>query len=637
MTQWQTRRDDGRAGECAGGRGAASLSGGPSAATDAVLPRLILDHARDGIALLDIRGRVLWMNPALERMLGWPLDLMRGRNPAEFINLPENRPGPAELAKFRYLPGSSLFQQFRVTRHMRRDGTRFWNQQSHALIDTGRQDAQKMVVVTCRDITDQVRVQTALERMKDDLEHAAYHDDLTGLGNRKKLSQYLGSAPVRASIGTGRVGVLQLDLDKFKQINDTLGHAAGDAVLRHIARALGATAQQGDLVCRTGGDEFLLICCDVGSKAALMSRAKAILRASRAPLAWKDQTITPGISIGASLCRGTPPTPETCGGEALIAQADQALYAAKEEGRGRAFFYTPELGARYRAERQLARDLATAIEQGQFIVHLQPILHLRSGRVTGCEALLRWQHPTRGLLAPPEFLGAAAQAQLLPQIDYLAMNASLDALVSLRDQGFDDLCLSLNVSSAILADADYPALLNWAMQSRGLPPGCISIEILETSFMNRGAPDGCDAIARLRRLGARVALDDFGTGHAGLAHLSTVELDAIKLDRSMVGRLETDGRTRVIARAIIRLCRMLGMEVVAEGVETQAQIDILGRARCPLVQGYGVARPMPLAELPQWLLENKAFSLPVTLPPRDEPSPAAPPAGRARRRGDNSI
>jgi len=584
---------------------------------------LILDHARDGIILLDISGRVLWMNPALERMLGWTLGEMRGHNPAQFILPPEARPTPNALARFRYDPRGSLFKKYHVARHLRRDGTTFWNQQCHALIDLGPADAQKMVVVTCRDISDEVRVQSALQWVKDDLDHAAHHDDLTGLGNRKKLSKFLQSGTAHASLRAGSMGVLQLDLDRFKDINDTLGHAAGDAVLVHVARNLIEAAGADDLACRMGGDEFLLICPDIGDRASLCRRAEAVLEMAGRPLAWRDQTIVPGVSIGATM-PGVSGDDAPMDGEALIRQADQALYSAKEAGRGRAVLYTPELGRRHREEQQLSRDLKDAVELEQFCVHLQPIAHLGQNRITGCEALLRWCHPVRGLLPPACFLPAAAQAQLLSEIDYLAMNAALDALSELRGQGFADLSMSLNVSSSILADADYPALLDWALQSRDLPPQSVCIEILETAMMNRGALDVTAAVTRLRDLGVRVALDDFGAGYAGLAHMSAVEIDAIKLDRTMTCRLGKDPRARVIARAIIRLCAVLGMDVIAAGVETQGQLSILRRAQCPQVQGYGLARPMALAELSDWLRAHTPFAAPLTMPQTPAPEGQLP-------------
>lgn len=589
----------------------------PSDPTGAWLASLILDHARDGIVLLDIRGRILWMNPAIQQMLGWTLDEARGRNPAELINPPATRPSPEALENFRYHVGSSIFDKYHVTRHMRRDGTLFWNQQSHALIDLGPSDAQKMVVVTCRDISDQVRVQAALQEVKDDLEHAAHHDDLTGLGNRNKLSRFLSSDAALHSLRFGMMGVLQLDLDRFKAINDTLGHAAGDAVLRHVAAALMDTAEDDDLACRLGGDEFLLICLDVGGPARLLRRAETVLDAASRPFTWKDQTVLPGVSVGAAM----PAPDEDFGaldGEALMRQADQALYSAKEGGRGRAVLYTADLGRRYRAEQELSRDLLDAVEQRQFCVYLQPILNIVEGRVTGCEALLRWRHPVRGLLSPGAFLPAAEKAGLLSEVDYLAMNAALDALAQLRAEGFAGLAMSLNVSSSILSDADYPALLDWALQSRNLPPSAICIEILETTIMDRGELDVTAAVTRLRTLGVRVALDDFGTGYAGLAHMSAIEIDAIKLDRSLICRLQTDARARVVTRSVIRLCALLGVDVIAAGIETQGQLDILSRAKCPQAQGYGLARPMPLPELCEWLRDHTPYPAPITV--RDVPT-----------------
>jgi diguanylate cyclase (GGDEF)-like protein/PAS domain S-box-containing protein len=594
------------------GGAAADLPAGPCGG--AGLAALILEHLNDGIALLDMRGRVIWINPALQAMLGWSLEDLRGRNLAGLICPPEARPDAATLAAFRYDPGTSLFDIARVTQHMRRDGSRFWNQQAHTLINLGPRDDQKMVVVTCRDISEQVNTQGTLEQIRDDLEHAATHDDLTGLANRKKLSLYLRSDPVRVHLRNGQLGVLQLDLDKFKDINDSLGHGAGDATLIHVAKALSATARPGDLACRTGGDEFLLICLHIPDAKALTNRAHQLLGRATRSLKWRDQTITPGISIGASMPDGRITT-----GEALIQQADQALYCAKNNGRGRVVVYTAPLGEKFRARQQLSRDLQGAVAQGQFTVHLQPILNLGTDRIVGCEALLRWQHPTRGLLPPSEFLAAARQDQVLAEVDYLSMTAALDALVRLRGAGFHDMHLSLNVSNSVLADINYPALLNWALQSRGLPPDAICVEILESTIMDQGDLDVLSAVARLRRIGVRLALDDFGTGYAGLAHLSTFDIDMIKLDHSMINRLEGDPRTRIITRSIIQLCALLGLEVVAEGVETQGQLDLLRHAKCPLVQGYGLAHPMPVEGFIDWLRSNTPLATPVTMtPPQDE-------------------
>jgi EAL domain-containing protein (putative c-di-GMP-specific phosphodiesterase class I) len=277
-------------------------------------------------------------------------------------------------------------------------------------------------------------------------------------------------------------------------------------------------------------------------------------------------------------------------------------------------FYSEHLGRRYRAQQRLARDLRRAVEENQFEVFLQPQLTLRDDTVTGCEALIRWRHPDKGLLTPGHFLEEARRSQLLADIDYISMTRSLDALKALDDAGHRDMKISINVSSPILADQNYPGLLDWALQSRGLAPGRVCVEILETTILDGGDLDVMTAVDRLRRLGVRVALDDFGTGYAGLAHMSAFEIDAIKLDFSMVRRLESDARNRVITRSIIRLCGLLGVDVVAEGVETRGQLDILRRAGCPCIQGFGLARPMPVSDFLTWLGARPSFPAPLAPP-----------------------
>ena len=582
----------------------------------------VLNHVRDGIVVQDIQARILWINPACEAMYGWSLAELRGRKPQDFMLPPETRPPPDGIAAFRYDLSSPIFERYEIREHVRRDGSRFWNQQSFAVIDTGAGDAHKRIVITCRDVTEQVQTEYTLRQVQVELEHAAYHDDLTGLPNRKKLTAFLRTDAIRDRIACGQLGVLQIDIDKFKDINDTLGHAAGDATLMHMAQALRASCGPEDLACRTGGDEFLLICPGLSSKGALIHRAEDLRRAVEEPLTWSSQTIQLGLSVGAAL----PLTPDLSG-ESLIQMADQALYSAKNGGRGQVMFYTERLGQAHKSQLRLVRDLRQAISDNQFDVELQPQLSLPENRIIGCEALLRWHHPERGVLAPAAFLDTAEKNALLAEIDYISMNRALDALVDLRKAGFRDLCLSINVSSSILADVNYPGLLDRALQSRGVSPSSICVEILETTILDRSGLDVVTAVDRLKRLGVRIALDDFGTGYAGLAHMSSFEIDAIKLDRSMIARLEHDPRNRVIIRSIIRLCTLLGMKVVAEGAETRGQLDILRRSGCPLIQGFGLARPMPVSDMIAWLRAHTP--LPDALDFGDT-SPADPPVALPR-------
>ncbi|WP_412509661.1 putative bifunctional diguanylate cyclase/phosphodiesterase, partial [Roseovarius sp. SYSU LYC5161] len=573
----------------------------------------MLESTRDGIVLQDVSGRIEWLNPAAERMFGWPLSDVIGRKPQEFVLPPDARPPAADIAGFRYDLDSPIFGRNLITRHMRRDGTFFWNQQSFAVIDPGPGADGKRVMITCRDVTEQVTTETDLRRAQVDLEHAAHHDDLTGLANRKRLAGYLASDGVARQVGRGALSVLQIDIDKFKDINDTLGHGAGDAALCHLARALRGCCGAEDLICRTGGDEFILVCFQCPQSISLETRAEQVLAAAARPLTWHDRTIRLGCSIGAARAG---PGDDT--GEDLIRRADQALYAAKRRGRGQVVIHTEALGRYHMARQQLSQDLRAAIDGKQFIIHLQPQMTLADNRITGCEALIRWQHPRHGLLAPGQFLPAAETAGLLAEIDHISTTLALDALVALNRAGATGLTMSINVSAATLADANYPALLDWALQARGLAACDICVEILETTILDGADIDIVTAVEQLKRLGVRLALDDFGTGYAGLAHMARFEIDAIKLDRSMISQLERDPRNRVIIRAIIRLCSLLGMRTVAEGVETREQLDILRRANCPVIQGYGLARPMPLAELTAWLdrYGRAAPGVPDTTPAR---------------------
>ena len=577
---------------------------------------LILDQTRDGICLQDKQGRIEWVNPACEEMFGWALDEVRGRSSQEFILPDESRPTAEEIENFQYDRNSPLFGKHLISENIRRDGSRFWNQQTFSAIQLGPDEDHIKIIITCRDVTDQVNTNKALKQVQVNLKHAANHDDLTGLANRNKLSETLESERVGHLIATGRIGVLQVDIDKFKEINDTLGHAAGDATLRHVASALRRCTGLGDLVCRTGGDEFLLVFMGNVSRQELQMRANAVIKAIGEPLSFQGHPIRIGCSIGISM-----PVAKNCTGETLIQQADQALYSAKNQGRGLAVFFTPELGEFYKEQQRLVQDLIMALEEKQFEVYLQPQFDLELNQVVGCEALIRWDRPGHGVQPPVAFLDVAEKAGLLAEIDYQSMNLALDALVALRQGGFSDMHMSINVSASILADVNYPGLLDWAMQSRDIDPGHICIEILETAILDGDEFDIRAAVERLKHLGVKVSLDDFGTGYAGLAHMATFEIDAIKLDRSMISRLDDDPRNRVIVRSIIWLCRKLGVNIVAEGVETQCQLDLLRRAHCPLIQGYGLARPMPLSDLLSWMAAHRAPAEPLEF---EEASPAEP-------------
>ena len=573
---------------------------GPMAANaaDALPPvsELILEQIHEGICLQDIHGCIEWMNPACERMLGYRLKELKGRFAQDFILPPGKRQPGVYASTFTYDLNRTIFKQDIVREFQHRSGARFWAQQSFSILDLGPEPEQKKIVITCRDITNQINLQNKMRRVNDNLEYSAYHDDLTGLANRKKLDQFMASEDVSKAIAEGRLGIIQFDLEKFKNINDSLGHAAGDATLRHVATVLRNNSDRNDLTCRTGGDEFLVISLDTASPEALIERAQNLQAAISTTTELKDRRLSVETSIGASLA--TDPS-ET--GEELVLQADKALFNAKSAGRGNIVLYTDAMGQKFRAQMAQIRELKTALDEEQFEIFLQPQMHLPTNSISGCEALIRWNHPEKGLLAPGQFLPNIERAGLGKDLDYLVMNLSLDALVELHENGFPDMRMSINVASGILADVNYPGLLDWALQSRNIEPGHVCVEILENTILDEGNLDISMVMGRLRRIGVRIALDDFGTGYAGLAHMSSFDVDAIKLDRSMVIRLDDDPRNQMIVQSIVGLCNQLQINVVAEGVETRQQLDILRQADCPYIQGYGLARPMSVPHTLQWL------------------------------------
>lgn len=573
----------------------------------------IAERMRDAVCLQDMQGRVEWMNPACEEMFGWTLQQARGRKAVDFISLPGKRNLGADNNVFTYDPDSRIFVDPVVTEFQRRDRSRFWVQQSFSMIEDGGDPEGSKIIVTCRDMTEQVKTEQKLRQAHSNMSFAATHDSLTKLANRTKLDQFLRAKDVAAAIDAATLGIVQLDIHKFKDINDTLGHAAGDATLRHIADALRRNCQRNELACRIGGDEFLLVCLGCDTETDLTQRAQSLLDDANEPMSWEGRQLKAEVSIGASLA-----IPGGTSGEELLQQANKALCIAKRNARGKIAIYQEDMGRKYHADMTQMDEIRTALTEGQFEIYLQPQVGLGDATVIGFETLIRWNHPEKGVLNPGQFLPNTEAAGLSADLDYVAMNLSLDAMAVLRAQGFGGLHFSLNVSSSILGDVNYPGLLDWAMQSRDIDPATICIEILETTILDGGGVEIATAIDRLKRLGVRISLDDFGTGYAGLAHMSSFDVDEIKLDRSMISRLAQDPRNRMIVRSIIRLCDILGIGVVAEGVETNHQLEILRRARCPLIQGFGVARPMPVAHAIDWLHATTPIQPPLRFdnPPR---------------------
>jgi len=550
----------------------------------------IVSNARDGLVIQDLDGRIEWSNPAYSRITGYSAEEIRGRRPQEFILPPEAAPSADELAHYSYDTESGILDDFEVVKNVRKDGEVFWNQLSFAVVDSD-DIKDKKVMVFCRDVTEQVLRENHLNEARREVEFQAEHDFLTNLPNRKKLTDYLEGALDNAREDGGVVGLLLVDLDRFKIINDTMGHAAGDAVLVRTAELLGQIFDGIGLVSRAGGDEFTIVCPNITGIAELENLGKEVVDAMSAPLIWQNQQINFGASIGAAVS-----TNGKIAARRLIQNADVALYDVKNADRGGVACYNDAIAADFEAKEETRQALSGALENGELSVVFQPQFLLETGAVSGFEALVRWKHPTEGILPPGKFLEIADRAGLIVQVDHEATRASLEGLKRIHAAGRTNLTISLNVSATTLRQGNFAEVLKWEADLRNIPHNCIAVEIVETTLSQSSVDEIGDAVRDLSNAGFLVQMDDFGTGSGSFCHLGSMNFDAVKIDKSMIATLASNPTDNKIVKAIIDLCHELNIGIISEGVENRQQVEILRQMGCSIVQGYGLARPFNVTE-----------------------------------------
>nr|WP_255769597.1 EAL domain-containing protein [Maritalea mediterranea] len=559
---------------------------------------MIARHASDGLLIQDINAYIEWSNPAYSRVTGYSAEELRGRKPQELLLPPENAMSAESIAAFKYDIDSGILDSVETVRNVRKNGEYFWNQLSFAVVEyEGSRDPK--IIVIARDVTEQIEREESLKRAKEESQFRAEHDVLTGLPNRMKLDNFLSDALQEAGAENGEVGILHIDLDHFKEVNDVLGHAAGDAVLVHAANVMNTHTRSHDLVSRFGGDEFIIVCPGVSGFPVLEKMAKRMIADLRKPIPWDDKKIVLGSSIGIALSNeGTREKEE------LIKQADAALYEVKNSGRNDFLSYTDKIGEIVSRRTELSASLSEAIASNQLGVVLQPQFDLSTRTVTGFEALIRWHHPQRGLLAANEFLGVAEKNGRLVEVDAIARKGALDALCTLHDAGFPNLRMSMNVSAQMLNRPEYVDELKWEVEQRGLNPKNLAIEVLETILIENNDNATTRSINALYEAGFAVELDDFGTGYSGLTNLARLKIHGVKVDRALVQETPHDQTAQVIVKSVVNLCKDLNLNVIAEGVEYLEQADFLHQIGGSVIQGYGVARPMSLNKAVRWLRTN---------------------------------
>jgi diguanylate cyclase (GGDEF)-like protein len=428
--------------------------------------------------------------------------------------------------------------------------------------------------------------------------HDATHDPLTGLPNRVLVLERLGSLIHSPPDRSHCTAVLFIDIDRFKWVNDAHGHAAGDELLVHISRILQRSMRQDDLVGRLSGDEFIVITRLADTQAA-MELAQRIIGTLRQPVRVAGIELSHSASVGVCLVEpGDRPSE-------VIENADMAMYHAKGRGRGRCALFEPTMRDEARERLALEEDLRVAVSEGQFVCYLQPIMALEAGSLIGFEALVRWQHPRKGLIQPQAFVSAAEECGLIGEIDLSVMAQACEALGRWQQRpGREALRLSVNVSARTLGAADLVDRIEPILTASGIDPARLYLEITETSLVEDIQSTSC-TIAGLQRLNLQLAIDDFGTGYSSLLYLKRFPVGLLKIDRSFVndlGKLPRNKDDEAIARAIISLASGLGVKVVAEGVETAAQERRLMEFGCDFGQGFLYSPALPMAEVErQWL------------------------------------
>jgi diguanylate cyclase (GGDEF)-like protein len=436
-----------------------------------------------------------------------------------------------------------------------------------------------------------------LQGQKTEIEHVAMHDALTGLPNRTLFAELARSAVAAAQRDGSRLALLFIDLDRFKAVNDEFGHAGGDALLRTLSARLIGAVRQADVVCRHSGDEFLVLLREARELEVVAATADRLLKLMEEPVPLAGREAVVSASIGIAMYPDDAADPET-----LVRHADTAMYVAKRMGRDRHSFFRQEFDAQLRARQELEREIERALAEEQFELHYQPQVGVADGVTAGCEALIRWRHPERGLVPPGQFIPAAEQCGSIADIGAWTLRSACRQIAQWKAAGIPFVRVAVNVSALEFRGRRLLDTLNQAMAEHGVRPHELEIEITESVLMT-DTESTQRIVASLHRMGLPLAVDDFGTGYSSLAYLKHLRPSKVKIDRSFVRDIEDDRDGRVIVQAIVGLAHALGIRVVAEGVETVGQRDFLRSIGCQLVQGYLISRPQPAAEAARFMVE----------------------------------
>jgi diguanylate cyclase (GGDEF)-like protein/PAS domain S-box-containing protein len=547
-------------------------------------------NIHEAIVVTDANVAIIQVNQAFEDITGYSAAEALGKNPSFLKSNLHDR-------KFY----ESMWQQLLATDNWtgeiwdrRKTGEIFPKWQSISVV---RDDDEKIThyVSSFADISER---KTSEARVR----HLAYHDSLTGLANRFYLLENLSLALELAKRNKKRLAIILLDLDNFKIINDTLGHPTGDHLLIQVAQRLSLSVRHSDFVARLGGDEFVIMLCDVDSSTDVAHTAEKILTRLSEPYHINGQELHTSPSIG--ICLFPDDATED---QDLIKKADVAMYHAKASGRANYQFFNEDMQRAALNRILIENELREALEKKQFILHYQPQLELSTGKLVGVEALIRWQHPVRGTLFPVQFITIAEEAGLINLLGDWVIQEACHQLAKWRARGITHLRMSVNLAASQFSDKNLTLRIQEIIAQNNLPFDCLDLEVTE-SMMMKSPSEAVATMEMLTSKGLTFTIDDFGTGYSSLAYLKLFPVSTLKIDRSFVKDIETDENDASICDITVLLAQKLGMSVIAEGVETEAQLNFLLSIGCEKIQGYLVSRPLAAEQMEHFIQNHTAVN-----------------------------
>jgi len=528
-----------------------------------------VENMQIGVTISDPKGKILYINPAEAEMHGYKVEDLVGKD-ARIL-------GPPEMWKPMSQPVMKRFK--RETMNVRKDGSTFPVQLMSDVVADPEGDVFA-VITTCEDITER-------RKNEDTIRQLAFYDPLCGLPNRALFNDRLIQELAKARRHKGLLAVMFVDIDRFKIVNDTLGHTMGDLLLKAVSERLKTVIRESDTVSRLGGDEFIMLFPDVARVEDISAVAKKILRRLSQVFLINEIEVYITASMGISFF------PESgVDIEALISNADAAMYYAKEQGRNNYQFYTSAISQNAVERLKLQSNLRKALKQNEFLMHYQPQVDLRNGRIVGAEALARWQHPDYGLVGPKKFIPLAEESGLISSIGEFLLFSACAQNKAWQEAGFSPIRMAVNISTYQLVQKGFLKFLTTLLKEIDLEPGYLELEFTESVVLQHSELV-TEALHDLASLGIQCAVDDFGTGYSALSYLKYLPLQRLKLDQSFVSALTIDPNDDAISKAIIAMAHDLNLKVTAEGVETVQQLEFLRSQDCDEAQGFLFSKPLP--------------------------------------------